>query len=143
MPTAEKTTGAGAVISYDKDNDGNWVDLPCVLTFTPPPRERSRNDATCLGDAVETNVLGLESVSDFTFDTLFHPGSTTDLVLQEVFNRDACDDDKSMGWRITYPHCNTPTATFLGQIVSLVPGPVTRTDLISYTVTVERTSNIS
>ena len=144
MAAEAKQVGVGALIEVDKDISAVFVTVGCVFEATPPPRSRSRSEGTSLTDTVEQSVLGIEEQSDFTFEAIYHPGSDEQVILEELFTRDQCDVPGSIvPWRITYPHCDVPTETFNGQIVSMVPGPITRSDLLKKTITIERVGAIT
>lgn len=136
---ATKQVGLGTLVKVDENDDGNsHTTMTVVMDATPPARTRTRVDQTALSDTLATYAPGIEEHSEFKFRQFWHPGDTVHQHIDTLFGNSTIVE-----WQIVYPFGTPVTDEFEGWVSDMTPATITKDEIISREVTVQRTSAIT
>lgn len=135
---AIKRIGLGTVVKYDHDSNASFDVVGELRSVTPPGRSYERVADDTLDSVLRTQQQGIEDVSEFQFQQVWHDGDAQHERIDTAFN---ARDNRA--WQIVFPHSPARTWEFTGRVMSMGPEQITNSSLITRTVTVHRTSAIT
>ena len=137
---ATKYLGLGTVFSVDQDADAAYDDdvIPLVINAAPPGREWEEVDETTLDATLQTNSIGIEKHSHYSFRIKWDPGDTSHAALLTLAASKA-----EKNWRIVFTAATNETWTFPGKITKFQPQSVEHNKHLEAEVTVHRTGAIT
>ena len=137
---ADKLIGYGAIVKLDTVAQGE------IRSVTPPPRAYPRVALDDLSSTLMTEGQGIEEVSEWSWVQLWDPSDTNHLLIDTEF------DNRSEGaYQIVFPQVNdgaggltaTQTWAFNARVVNLEAAELTNADVVTRTVTLSRTGDIT
>lgn len=136
---ATKQIGLGTLVKVDEDDSGTtFTTCTILMDATPPARTRTRVDQTALDDTLATYAPGIEEHSEFKFKQFWHPTDTQHASIDTLFGAKTI-----VIWTITYPFGTPIVDTFEGWVSDLTPATITKDEVISREVTIQRTTAIT
>lgn len=137
---ATKYLGLGTVFSVDHDADSQYDDgvISLVINAAPPGREWEEVDETTLDASLQTNSIGIEKHSHYSFRIKWDPGDTIHAALITL-----AEARSAVNWRIVFTAATNETWTFAGKITKFQPQSVEHNKHLEAEVTVHRTGAIT
>lgn len=134
MSGEERQIGLGGIVKVDAADNGTFVAIALMTEFTPPPRSRKGVEATALEDTLETEIFGIEEISEMEATHFHHEGSTNHTILETLF-----DSKAEVDWQYILPYSTPVTKQFPGKVKKLSPETVSKDKVISRKFTIQRT----
>ena len=138
---ADKLIGYGTIVKIGSTAVGE------IRSVTPPPRAYERIAVDDLDSEIRVEMQGIEDVSEWSFTELWDPPDTNHTLIDTDF-----DNRANSSWSIVYPGVNpgdgdgrtaTQTWTFNARVVNIEPAELTNADVVTRTVTLTRTGDIT
>lgn len=127
-----RTLGLATVLKMDDDDSGSvFTTITLVVTATPPARKRIRVSGVALSDTLETDEMGIEAKSDYTFTTFREPNDTQSAMFNTLFT-----NKTQIIWNITY--ASGDIETFEGVVSDIDPGQVVHDQFLTEQITIHR-----
>lgn len=127
-----RTLGLGTVLKMDDDDSGSvFTTITLVVTATPPARKRVRVSGVALADTLETDDMGIEAKSDYTFTTFREPNDTQSAMFNTLFT-----NKTQIIWNVTY--ASGDIETFEGIVSDIEPGQVVHDQFVTEQITIHR-----
>ena len=137
----KRTTGRGAKVSVNASGDTTtYIDVGAITNITPPPQEKAVIDKTAMEDTEAVGDVGIETLSEFVFESFHDPSDTTDDAIDTLYG--SCAD---VGYRIDAKYSSTQVwrKAFTGIVAKIVPTGYDGNGRLTRSVTVVRTSAIT
>jgi hypothetical protein len=131
--------GKGALVKVDPAGGTTWQTVGLCTNVTPPPQEKATIDCTAMEDAVTVAEVGIEQLSEFSFESLHDPADTVDDAIDTLYGNGA-----NANWQLyTLSGAHVFTKIFTGRVFAIVPTALDKNGVQKRTVKVIRTGAIT
>lgn len=130
--------GLGTILRVDADANSTYETITLVLSAKPPGREREEVDDTTLDSTLQTNSMGIEKHSHYTFRIKDDGTDAVVVSLNTLFGSRA-----KVNWRIVWTYATSNTWTFEGVVQKLDYQTIEHNKHYELEVTVHRTGGIT
>lgn len=130
--------GKGALVKVAADGV-NYLTVGLCVNVTPPPQEKATIDLTAMEDTTAVTEVGIEQMSEFSFECAHDPSDATDDAIDTLYG-----SGNSVNFKLeTKSGACTWSKVFLGRVFAIVPGALDGNGMQKRTVKVIRNGAIS
>lgn len=131
--------GKGALVAVDPAGGTTWQTVGLSTSVTPPPQEKATIDCTAMEDTAAVAEVGIEQLSEFTFESLHDPADSVDDAVDTLYG-----NGNNANWKLTtLSGAHAFTKIFTGRVFAIVPTTIEGNSVQKRTIKVIRTGAIT